>query len=341
LRPMPAALAAALVVLSIAAGAARPARAEPEDARLLAYKWTRGDVQRYRLTQDQRQRTEGLPGALPQSSHQEIELRQEIADVSPEGVAEVRSTYETVRLKVEQAGRVMVDYDSTRPADITKTALPMVKTVAGLVGQTVSYKVARDGSVSDVKGFDEIMDKALADLAENPRAQPMVKAMKKSFGNESMGRQLETSLRVVPAKEVAPGAKWETTARQPVPMLGVLVARNSYELEGFAPEGARIGFTGAFTVTASAEPEASPFPGVRFALTMTDSKSKGAIIFDHERGRVLSSAVEVAMEMDIEIGGPQAGAPKGGERTPTMKGHQATDQRVVLELLKTDQGESK
>lgn len=323
---------AALCVAVGAAAVAAVARAADGEAVPLAWRWVEGDEIRYRLVQEHRQAFFGPEGQVgPEVGRtQTIVFRQEVTGVSPEGVASIAATYESVAVRTDEGpgGEAQpIEYDSTDPAGAAKARHPAIRPVAMLVGRTVRYKVAPSGTVSDVSGFDEIVEKAIEGMARQDAEK-----IRASTGNDVLAKQIEDQFRVVPGRPAKPGDSWEVDVEQPVPGLGRLKVEHRYALAAVEPAGegrrARISVESALSTARAAEP---PAPG-GLVMRLKDGRGSGEILFDPERGRLTRREIALSITLELERRLPGAAPPTGtAERGPTFE--QRSRQRSTLELV--------
>lgn len=120
----------ALVLLFVAACAAQ---AEPMK---LAYKFTKNEVDKYKLSMNMTVNMPGLPDGKPLDMKMEMTLRQRTLEVYPDGSARVRASYAVDRV--------------TGPGmDNAKSKVPQQSTVV--------MTMAPDGRVSNVEGLEKLM----------------------------------------------------------------------------------------------------------------------------------------------------------------------------------------
>ncbi len=333
-----AALAAVVVAGAVARG---------DQPTALEWKLPKGDALRYRMTQTQSQKMAGFQQATA-SHEQSIVMRQDVTDVAAEGTASIACTYEAVRMEMVQGMGARVVYDSTAPDDATRRRDPQLQALARLVGEKVTYKVGKLGEVSDVQGFDRVIEKTTAGMKDDPRSAPMVAAMKAALGNEAMKQQLESAFRVLPDHPVAPGESWSRAIETKAPMIGTIRIETKYTLGGPDKVGdtpcvkIETASTLALTTPAAPDPQENPVAAM-FKVELKDGRMKGEIHFDAAAGRILRSVATTTMDLELEVrspGGPPAPGGPGGA-TPTARPAppkilQHIDQKMRLELIPKD-----
>jgi hypothetical protein len=314
--------------LALLALAAAPAAAEEVT---LEWKWKKGDSFRYRMTQDQKQALVG-PENQQASQQQVFVWRQDVEEVSPEGVATVLTTYESVKLEMD-LGTGKTTYDSTKPEDKEKAAQnPMIKPVAALVGERFTFKIDRAGNVLEVTGIDRIMEKVLAGTTR--------KSPKGFLSDEAMKTMLEQSFHALPEKPVKPGDRWERSLVQKIPVLGAVQYDTHYALAALesmgGEEAAKIGIEMKIVHKPAEKPDPdNPFSAM-FDIKMADGTGRGELSFGREKGRILKQVLETTLEMTIDMKAPPA--PAGAEKPaapppPPKQLRQRIEQKTTLELL--------
>ncbi|MCW5766699.1 MAG: hypothetical protein KIT68_12070, partial [Phycisphaeraceae bacterium] len=209
-------VAVGLLALSAGAVAAEPVT--------LKYKWVKGEVIAYRMTQDTATEMKGLPGMGDQKGTQKqiMGTRMEVKDVADDGAATVETTFESVKLTMEQPGMGAMSYDSEKPGD--GAGNPFAASFGAMIGERITFVIMPDGSVRKAEGMDKIIKKmAEAMDKENPGMGAMVAdQLKGSFGDDAMRRTYEQAMKILPEKPVSAGDSWTTNFDQPLPMMGTM-----------------------------------------------------------------------------------------------------------------------
>lgn len=320
-----------LAAFALASLLAAAGRAAAEDGLLLQWKWQKGAILHYRMTQEQHQEMHG-PQSMTMSQKQVMLVAQEVKDVTPEGKAIVASTYEAVMLNIDQ-GVLKIDYDSRKPEDRPKAENLAVRGLAALVGETITYEVDPSGKVGKVEGCDRLMEKAIAGLPEGPQSAAVAAQLRSSFGDAAMRRQLEAALRVLPEKPVARGGTWTQDREQPMAMFGTMKVHTDYDLAGVEPAGAeecaKIGMKCTFAI----EPPGEETAGQGIKLALTSGSGTGTILFGREKGRLVRQVLDIVMDMviTVEVPAQQAGDRPAAPQKIEMQQHLA--QRTTYEIV--------
>ncbi|MCH7792922.1 MAG: hypothetical protein IID31_11675 [Planctomycetes bacterium] len=302
-------VAAACLTLAVCAQAGAQQRGEE----VLRWRWVEGQVLRYRTTQE-------LSWAV--SGHEEsanewtisYKIRREVTAVDDKGVATVEQTYESARIQASDPHE-KVTYDSTKPSDEPKKDHRLVKPFAAFVGKTITFTVGPEGKVHSVQGASKILDDALEAAGEsNPLVAALTALFRDSLSDESVRRQLEQQLRVVPARAVRRGESWTVSGEQHMPLVGTLVTRIEYTLDKFKRT------RGVLLAIIQAEGEITQIRAEADLSFVNPGKSEwevtGKIEFDVREGRIQRSSFDMTMSYQIGLAG-------FGEDVPTtsMKQH--------------------
>jgi hypothetical protein len=244
-----------------------------------------GDVLRVRLTMGQTVTNSMM--AEPIESESVMVMRQEVMDVSPEGVGSLDVTFEAVRMRT--GGPMAMEYDSTREGgegnDPTLAAM-----FEPMLGADLHMKVEPSGRVVEVGGFEDLFDGL---KAGSPELAEMVEKM---FGGESLKRMLEVS--VFPEEKLVAGDSWKREVALEAPMLGTMALVFENVFEGTEERGgaqcARIAVRG--TIELRASDPASPLK-----TTLDDSSLAGTIYLALESGFLVESSMDTTMDFTMSM----------------------------------------
>lgn len=133
-----------------------------------------------------------------------------VTDVGADGTMTIKGTYDSVSFK-NDGPMGLIEYDSTKPP----VEVPdMAKGFAALVGQGYSWKMTPNGTITEVLGAQEMVERMLAklDVPEGPQKAAMEKSMRDQFSDQAVKRQLQKTMVTYPDKPVAIGDSWQKTA---------------------------------------------------------------------------------------------------------------------------------
>jgi hypothetical protein len=327
---------ALLIVLSLLALV--PAAAA-QKATMLAWKWTEGAVQRYRVTQELIQTVTG-PQEQENSWTVSYLVKQEVRSVNAQtGVATVAQTYESGKIVATEKGGERVEYDSTKPADADKANHRLVKPYAAFIGETITFDVDREGKVLKLEGAQRILAKAMSGLSEsNPLLAPLLESYKTTLSDEGMRAELERQLRVVPARSVKSRDSWKVSAVQPMPAVGNVEHQTTYTFDRLRKIGdttfAEIAAAGTLTQVKGGAAGGDPLSQM-LDIKLVSSSVKGDVRFVPEEGMIASSSYDIETVWEIGVKGVEGleealqGLGGGGAG---MKMEQRLRQRGGMEL---------
>lgn len=313
----------ALVALAIAL-LAREAAAATE----IRWKLAKGEVLRYRMTADQRSSQDlgrGDPFETMQKST--IVWRLAVQEVDPAGNARILCRFEAVAIDMDQMMIGHVAWDSSKKEDLARAEHPVVKPFAQLVGKEFNFGLKADGSVTDVRGYDDVRNAVLDGVKDNPLAQA---ALSSGFGDEAMRASLERAFAIVPEKPVEKGATWARASAQKIPLLGTVRYAAEYTLAELDSAGrARIAAKTALAVAEPAAAETSGDLAQRVEVEWKGGSGEGTIVFACAAGRLERSETKVEMALRSKVKPPVAPIEGPGSVAADVK----VRQTVTVEML--------
>jgi len=281
------ALAASIVVLGLSGLAQEPVE--------LRWRGRPGDVLRYRITMTQTVESAMMPD--PARTESAFVFRQEVLEVSPEGVGSLEVEYEALRMETE--GPVSMSYDSTRKGEEAgENDARMASMLEPLLGAKFRMKVDESNHILEIAGLAEVLDRL-----ETPA---MADALKGMFNEDNLRRMFEVN--TFPEQALQPGDEWERAMEIEVPFLGTMELGLQNELQGIERRGeddcAAIRVTGEARLDGTAE---TPMP---VEVSIDDSSIAGTMIFALERGTLIESSLRMSMDMTMS---PAGGTAEGME----------------------------
>jgi Family of unknown function (DUF6263) len=264
-------------------------------ATTLRWRLKPGEVVHYTMTQKTTNAFKPKEGAEASASmSQAVDLHWTVKSVSPEGGAEMIQTIDRVRVRMEAAGQASAfEFDSDAkqaPQDglIADQLVPLLK---ALVGAEFTFKMNVRGEMSDVKIPEKLME--------------MVRQANPGGGNSAFTDEGLKNLVVqlglaFPEAALDQGKTWTQQSKIPLAMLGSLIMDKTYALQGpDEADAARVKIDLNTKVTIQPAPEA----GISMKIVKEDGK--GAVLFDLERGRIVSSRVEDLLVMSLSTMGQE------------------------------------
>lgn len=256
----------------------------------LRWKFAKGQELRYKTSQ--KATVEFAGNEMGQQSG--TTYRMTVNDVDEKGVATITTKYEGVFVK--SAMPQEFEYDSEKDKELPEE--PMARMQAKLVGQSFTMKMTSAGKVSEVKGFEKILEGMLKDAPGDEAQQEMAREMiKQMFSDDTMKSMMQQVVPMLPEEKVGKGDKWTSDFTLKIPMLGRMKVTIASKLKEFKDKDAHIEQDLKIELKAN-EDEANPLAGL---MEIKDMKGSAATVFSMERGIFLSS--KSTMQMMMSAGG--------------------------------------
>jgi hypothetical protein len=268
-----------------------PASARPQDGIELRWRGAVGDVVRYRTTQQQTTEVAMMPE--PVESVSAFVFRQDVKEISPEGVGSLDLRYEAMRLEI--GGPLPMSYDSTRTGEAaSENTAYLAAFVEPLLGATVHLKVDPRFQVLEITGLQEILEEAFEQMPE----PAMGAAFKEMFSDESLRRMIEVN--TFPEDRIAVGESWERDLEMEVPMLGTMTMSFENTLGGLEERldesCARIDVAGELAL------EAESSAALPLEASLDDGDVSGTMHFALDTGYLVESSMETSMDLRFTSG---------------------------------------
>jgi hypothetical protein len=273
----------------------------------LRYLWKKGEVLRYRTTQQTAVNITGMPGVGAQSMTMSIVqlMRMTADDVAADGAATVRNTFDAVRVEMGLPTGPVV-YDSQDSATSNPATNPMAKTFSAIVGESVTVVTASNGAVLKVQGMSKLSERLQQSLPQPGLAA--VAGLDNFMSDEALTSMFQQGFSQLPARPVKAGDSWnsEVTIRNP---LAAMTTSLSYTLSSIenraATQLARIAVTMSLK---AAEPAVPPNLGLPMTITVADGSGEGEIVLDLRAGRLQRSVMRSTQPMTMSMTMPDGTA---------------------------------
>lgn len=280
----------------IALVAALVALAPCQDKVDLRWKWEKGRELLYRNTQTQQMEIGGA--AIEQQTSMTYSMAAQ--EVDAEGTATLLVKYEAMAAK--GSGFMEYEYDSEKDKEAPKE--PQVATMAKLVGQSFTMKISPKGQVSEVKGFEKIMDLLMKDLEDQPQAEMMRAAMKQMFSDDAMKSTFQQMAPQLPKDAVGKGDAWKDAFTFKMAMFGSMKFGIASRLED-VKDGVAV-IQQDYTVEMKADDAPDPNnPLAAAGVELKDSKGKSTLRFSVADGALESQNLEMAMTIVMAAAGQE------------------------------------
>ena len=233
-----------------------------------------------------------MPGGFSsQVMDQTVRMRQTVQSVDLSGDATLMVTTEHMRMEgIGPAGNQLYDSDT---GDIPTD--PAILGAAAMVGQSYSMVVGPDGTVKSVQGIEELVDAMRA--SSPPEAAPMLDEM---FNADILIEIAQQGVQILPTDPISPGDSWQTSFTMPNPLLGEVTNNLTFVLDQVEERDGKtvalLSSTGEIVADAPDGLEGLPME------MDVDAEMTGSLIFELDRGLVLSSIT--TNEMTMTMSGP-------------------------------------
>ena len=230
-------------------------------------------------------------GFASQVMDQSIRMRQTVESVESNGDATVTVTTEHIRMEgVGPGGDQLYDSDS---GDIPTD--PAILGAAAMVGQDYSMVVGADGTVKSIQGIEELIESMRSSFP--PDVAPMLGEM---FNAQTLTEIAQQGVQILPTDPISPGGSWQMSFTMPNPLLGEVINTLTFILDGIEErDGRTVALLSSTGEIATDTPE--DLAGLPMEMDV-DAEMTGFLIFDVDRGLVLSSSTTT--EMTMTMSGP-------------------------------------
>jgi hypothetical protein len=262
----------------------------------LRWKWEKGRELLYRNVQTQTIEAGGA--VIEQQTAMTYSMT--VQEVDEKGIATLRMKYEAMAAK--GSGLVEFEYDSEKDKEAPQE--PQVATLAKLVGQQFTLKMAPTGKVTDVAGFEKIMELLLKGMEEGPQAQMMRAMLKQTFSDDAMKSNFQQMAPLLPEAAVGKGDTWKDDYTFKMAMLGGMKFAIASTLSEVKDGRARIAQDYAIQVKIDEKPDPeNPLAGA--GVEFKDSKGKAELVFSIADGCLESQKVDMTMVVVMAAAGQE------------------------------------
>jgi len=251
-----------------------------------------GDVLRLRTTMSQTVEFSMMPQGMETESS--FVLRQEVRQVSPEGVGSLDVEYEAIRIDIE--GPLSLSYDSTLAGEAAKQNSPELAAMCEpMLAASFHMTIEPSGQVLEITGLKEALDRTFDQL----KTPGMGEMFKQLFSEDSLRRMVEVN--TFPAQPLSAGDTWPRVLEVQAPRLGTLKLAFENELQGVEKRGdqecARIAISGSAGI--ESRDEDSPIP---MKVSMDDSDIAGTMFIALDSGYLIESSLTTSMDLLMSFG---------------------------------------
>jgi len=278
----------------------------------LKLKWTAGE--RIRQSLNVKMNMEISGANLPKPIHQDMTLGEDyglhVVSADAAGGHELEMEFLGIRMKLEQGGKSLIDYDSAKKsakAGNDPGLATMEKTFQAVVGAKILYFLDASNQVQRIEGVDELTGKLGAGGQANSAND-----MKTMFSNDSLKQMIGGQH--LPPKPVQPGDSWPVQMDMTMGDLGAMAMDYTFNFVRWETHGkrtcARLEFQGSLKSKGNPGPTSSGT-----TVSVQDGDSSGVAWFDPELGMVIETIMN--QNMNANIATPMPGRGKNATQTLT------------------------
>ena len=230
-----------------------------------------------------------MPGGFStQVMDQTVRMRQTVQSVDLSGDATLMVTTEHMRMEgIGPAGNQLYDSDT---GDIPSD--PAILGAAAMVGQSYSMVVGPDGTVKSVQGIEELVEAMRTSFP--PEVAPMLDEM---FSADILIEIAQQGMQILPTDPISPGDSWQTSFTMPNPLLGEVTNNLTFVLDQVEErEGKTVALLSSTGEIVADAPDG--LEGLPMEMDV-DAEMTGSLIFELDRGLVLSSITTNKMTMTM------------------------------------------
>ena len=230
-----------------------------------------------------------MPGGFSsQVMDQTVRMRQTVQSVDLGGDATLMVTTEHMRMEgIGPAGNQLYDSDT---GDIPTD--PAILGAAAMVGQSYSMVVQPDGTVKSVQGIEELVEAMRTSFP--PEVAPMLDEM---FNADILIEIAQQGMQILPTDPVSPGDSWQTSSTMPNPLLGEVTNNLTFVLDQVEErDGKTVALLSSTGEIVADAPDG--LAGLPMEMDV-DAEMTGSLIFELDRGLILSSITTNKMTMTM------------------------------------------
>jgi hypothetical protein len=254
----------------------------------LRWKWVKGQELVYKSSQ----KTLLDLGGQPMDQQMGYTYSLTVKEVAESGEATIQVKYLAVITK-GSGPQGEYDYDSEKDKEAPKEGPAAMQ--SKMVGQSFVMKMTPVGKVTDVQGYDKVLEAMLKD--GGPDADQQRAQLKQMFNNDTFKGMMQQMAPPLPDEKVGKGDGWSNEFVVKMPMLGGMTFTLKSKLADLKDNNAHIEQDIKVALTASTEKD-NPLAGL---VEIKDGKGKATSVYSTEKGCFLSQ--KSAMEMTIAVQG--------------------------------------
>jgi Family of unknown function (DUF6263) len=294
----------------------------------LKLKWPAGErvVQSLDMKMNMEIHVPGQPNPIKQDMDLGQRYGLKVLSAAADGSRELGMEILSVRMKLAQAGRTLVDYDSEKKA-VPKTKDASIAAIEkmfdNVVGAKIQFYLDASNHVSRIEGADQLMSRL-----ETGGPPAATSGLKELFSADYL-KQMVGNGGHFPPHPVQPGDTWPVQVDLPLGNFGTLAVDYHYTFQNWEKRGprtcARLEFDGTLKSKSGSNPDATGT-----AMTIQDGTASGVVWFDPELGMAIDSVANQDINMVMSIPVPV----RGHTITQTMTNQMHQTVTTELESVK-------
>jgi len=255
----------------------------------LRWKWEKGQEYVYKSAQ----KTLLEFGGQPVDQQMGYKYSMTVSDVAESGEATITVKYLAVITKGSgPAGEY--DYDSEKDKEAPTEGPAAMQ--AKMVGQSFTMKMTRTGRVTDVQGYDKVLEAMTkGEGEENAAARAQMKQM---FSNDTFKGMMQQMAPPLPEEKVGKNDTWTNDFTVKMPMIGGMTFTMKSTLTDLKENTAHIDQD--IKIELQGGDKDNPLAGL---IEIKGAKGKASSVYSTDKGYFLSQ--KSAMEMKIAVQGQE------------------------------------
>ena len=254
----------------------------------LRWKWQKGQELVYKTSQ----KTLLEFGGQPLDQQIGYTYSMTVQDVTESGEATIVMKYLGV---VAKGTGPTGDYDYDSEKDKEPPADGPAAMQARMIGLSFTMKITTQGRVTDVQGYDKLLEAMTKGTEDNPAVKAQLKQM---FNNETFKGMMQQMAPPLPEAKVAKGDTWSSDFTIKMPMIGAMTFSMASKLADLKENNAQVDQD--IKVELKGVEKDNPLAGL---VEIKDAKGKASGIFSLEKGCFLSQ--KSSMDMILGVQGQQ------------------------------------
>ncbi|HYN06008.1 MAG TPA: DUF6263 family protein [Vicinamibacterales bacterium] len=300
------ALAVGSAVVAVVLGAASSLSGQEG---VLRYRWTKGEVLRYRVVQETNAAMTGVPGLGEMNVRNVMTQVQEMTtkDVAADGTATVQNKFESMRMEMGTPMGTFV-YDSTQPPDPNANEIiaQIAASMGAMIGESITLMMSPNGAIQKIEGMSAIMEKLKKTAPSG--AMGALGGLDSMLTDDAMKGSFGQGFGHLPTTPVKAGDSWKNEITMPNPF-GTMTIATNFSLKGVETIGGKELARIASTATIKAAPGATPPPmPMPMTIQFTDGTGQGEMLFDRKLGRTQKTTFETTLPMTMSMTAPDGSA---------------------------------